>query len=83
MIHVVKIATYSYADYTEDTVFYTEDEDTARKWCERYNKIVEDNRERLETYYDYEGYYKEELFMHDYIVYREPRAIYETVNEKR
>ena len=83
MIHVVILAEGEYDDYRERILFYTENEDTAVKWCKRHNRIVEANYERLNSFYDDGDYDKPEPFMHDYIKYQTPQAIFRTINEKR
>lgn len=46
-MYVAVIATGSHEDYQEDNVFCSTDKDKVEKWVDRFNKIVEDNEERI------------------------------------
>lgn len=74
-LYIVKIATGQCEDYYEAFQFATTSKGKAERWVERFNKIIDDNRERItdsELDSDYNS-----LFWHNYIVYEEPAALIE------
>ena len=46
-INLVSVATGSYDDYSEKTIFATKDKEKDLKWVERFNNIVQDNTKRI------------------------------------
>jgi hypothetical protein len=71
-VYLAIIATGQYEDYTEAVEFASKDKEKVTKWCDRFNNIIDSNKERIMRY-DFE----EETpppFWYDFIVYYEPKA---------
>jgi ABC-type Fe3+/spermidine/putrescine transport system ATPase subunit len=56
-----------------DNVFVTQDKEKAQKWVDRYNRIIDENTERIEQKWN-DG----ELCHHSYFIYYERPAAYFT-----
>ena len=78
-IYIAVIGQGEYGDYYESEIFASFDKDKVEKWVSKFNKIVEDNRDRICSHYDDGDYNKNDLFWYDYISYSRPIAIITTV----
>ena len=58
-MHLVMVATGSYDDYNEISMFVTDDKEKALLWVKKYNKIIKDNTDRIGNYAFKEGQEKE------------------------
>lgn len=81
-IYVAIIGSGGWEDYSESEVFASFDKDKVEKWVGRFNKIVEDNRDRIISCYDDDNYDKPSLFWHDFIAYSKPIASAKSVKFK-
>jgi len=77
VMYLVKICSGMYEDYTEQNIFVTRDKDKAKKWVDRYNRIVDENVDRIQTYYDDGDYDKPELYCYWILAYDNPNSIIE------
>lgn len=51
-IYIVKINNGCYFDDSITNLeFATTNENEASEWCDKFNKIIENNKERMENYY--------------------------------
>ena len=73
-LYLVVVATGSYDDYFENIKFATEDEEKALLWVGKFNKIIEENKDRINNYCFTLGQEKEP-FWYDFIQYYEPIAL--------
>lgn len=48
--YLVVVATGCYDDYIENVIFVTNDKDKADSWVTRYNKIIDDNLDRIREF---------------------------------
>lgn len=65
----------TYDGFYLDHKFITLDKTKAEIWINRFNKIIEDNKLRFESYYESENdYHKMPLFWLDYILEEKPFA---------
>ena len=71
-INLVSVATGSYDDYSEKTIFATKDKEKALKWVERFNNIVQDNTKRIMNFDCDDN--KKEPFLFWYLSFEQPRA---------
>ena len=78
-MHIVYVSSGEYDDYRERNMFVTHDKSKAEKWVLRYNKIVADNYNRIQNYYDDENYEKPEPFCYDDIHWDKPTAHCKTI----
>ena len=77
VIYLVQLCSGQYEDYTQNEVFATTDKERAEKWCDKFNKIIEDNEDRIDKYYDdddCDDYDKEHPFWYDIMMYDCPTA---------
>lgn len=73
--YLVSICQGQFDDYTEHEVFVTASKDMADKWCSRFNKIIDENLDRIKHYYhDDKDYSKPELFWYNFIYWETPFA---------
>ena len=73
-LYLVVVATGSYDDYFENIKFATEDEEKALLWVSKFNKIIEENKDRINNYcFTLEQ--EKEPFWYDFIQYYEPNAL--------
>lgn len=75
--YAVFIGSGQYDDYHAFLQFVTFSEKKAENWVDKYNKIVEDNFERLLNFNDNSDYAKKLPFCHDMIVYEKAHAFFE------
>ena len=76
VIYLVKVGSGCYEDYVEHEIFATIDKDVAEKWRDRYNLIISNNTDRINSYYDDDVYYdKPEPFWFNLISYDRPIAM--------
>lgn len=80
-MHLVTIATGSYDDYHESSIFVTDDKEKALLWVEKYNKIIKDNTDRIVNYVFKEEQEKEP-FWYWLIAYEKPIAIVRQVEHR-
>ena len=76
-IYLVIIVTGDSHDYIYHSHFATTDRDLALEWIDRFNKIIEDNEERI-IKYDID-LNDNTPFWHDYITYDKPMAMLEEI----
>jgi hypothetical protein len=76
-IYIVYTGSGSYQDYYEFIKFVTFNKSKAEKWVARFNKIVDDNKDRIRKYYQGDMISREP-FMGDLIYYNEPNAGFKT-----
>lgn len=69
-LYLITITTSLWGDIWIIPHFATLDKEKAEKWVERFNRIVEDNRERLNNF-DLNSS-DNTPFWHDYILYENP-----------
>jgi predicted secreted protein len=74
VIYVVQVCRGQYDDYWENEIFATADKARAEKWRDRYNRIIDDNKERIDNYYDDQDWSKPEPFWYSEINWDVPRA---------
>ena len=74
LVYLVSVCTGSYEDYTEHEIFVTNDKTLATKWKDRYNRIIDENKDRIKHYRDDCNCNKKLPFWHDEIYYNEPVA---------
>ena len=75
-IYIVKIGTGSYDDYYEREEFACFDLEKAQKWVDRFNKIIDENRKRIQAFYSDPAVYRsDQPFWHDFIKYEDPNAM--------
>lgn len=72
-MYIVQECIGDYDDIIERIIFVTSNKKLAEKWKEKYERIIENNKERISNYYDDENYDKPYPLWHDKIVYRLPR----------
>lgn len=73
-MHLVIVATGSYEDYMEITMFVTDDKEKALLWVKKYNKIIEDNTERMEKYV-FKSNQEKYPFWYELINYEQPKSM--------
>lgn len=73
-MYLVIVATGSYDDYTENVKFVTDDKTVADTWVARFNKIIDDNRERINDF-PIQDPENEEPFWYWLIQYYYPNAM--------
>tara|TARA_R110000803_G_scaffold210269_1_gene281642 strand:+ start:46 stop:312 length:267 start_codon:yes stop_codon:yes gene_type:complete len=73
-LYLVVVATGSYDDYFENIKFATEDEEKALLWVNKFNRILEENKDRLNNYCFTKDQEKEP-FWYDFVHYQEPNAL--------
>jgi hypothetical protein len=74
IVYLVAVCSWQYEDYYEREVFVTADKDKAEKWKEKYNKIIDNNVDRITDYYKDEDYDKPPCFWHDELSWDAPSA---------
>ena len=74
VIYLVMVCSGQYEDYTERHIFATADKDTAEKWRDKYNRIIDNNKDRINHYYDDNDWDKPEPFWYDEINWDLPTA---------
>jgi len=74
VIYLVIVCSGQYEDYRERPVFATKDKELAKKWRDRFNRIIDSNEDRMNHYYDDGDYDKVEPFWYDEIRWRSPQA---------
>ena len=74
VIYLVNVCSGQYEVYTEREIFATADKERAEKWRDKYNRIIDNNKERIKHYYDDGNYEKEQPFWYDKINYDSPMA---------
>ena len=74
IIYLVAVCSGEYEDYTEHNIFATTDKDKAEKWRDKYNRIIDNNKDRINNYYDDRDWVKPEPFWYDKINYDLPKA---------
>ena len=77
-IHIVIIRSGEYEDVIEKLIFATFNKNKAYRYIVRFNKIVNNNKDRLFNHNVDINYNLP--FMFDWIVYEKPRAIIKTIN---
>ena len=84
IMYIVKVCMGECEDYTEYLKFVTENIEVAEKWVNRYNKIIKDNKERIQTISnkihktDFEENIITPLWFYD-ILYENPEAQIEKI----
>lgn len=63
-----------YYDYIEHIIFATSDKKRAEKWRDKYNRIIDNNKDRITQYYDDDNFDKPEPFWYDEMSYGLPIA---------
>jgi hypothetical protein len=82
-IYIVKISTGSHDDYYESDEFACFDKEKAQIWVDRFNKIIDNNRIRINKFHsDPAMYESDQPFWHDFIKYEEPNAVWTKVDIK-
>lgn len=61
-------------EYNEEEIFATSSIVKAEMWKKKYNRIVNENIQRIKHYYDDKNYDKPKLFWYDELRYDEPKA---------
>lgn len=79
VIYLVQMCSGQYEDYREHHIFATVDKERAERWCDKYNRIIENNKDRISHYYDDGNYDKPEPFWYSHIIYDSPIAIVEEI----
>lgn len=75
VIYLVKVGQGSCDDYHEHEIFATIDKELADEWVIKFNRILDENLERIKCYYDDDNWDKAPLFLHDDIAYDTPNAL--------
>lgn len=73
-LYLVVVATGSYDDYFEKIKFATEDEEKALLWVNKFNRILAENKDRLNNYCFTKNQEKEP-FWYGFVHYQEPNAL--------
>ena len=75
-VYVVLVGIGDYEDYFEDIQFATFSKEKAKNWVEKYNRLIDLQRTRIEDK-DYENNpdYDKPPFLYDLISYHYPRAM--------
>jgi len=76
-IYLVQVCRGEHDDEHFFTIFATDDESYAKKWRDKFNRIIEENKDRIQKYYDDGNYEKPELFWQDMIEWDTPMAMIE------
>jgi hypothetical protein len=77
-LYIVIVAKGSYEDYYEESKFATLDKKKAELWVEKFNRIIDDNKERLQK----AAYSDEEhinYFWWDYVGWDTPMASFSEI----
>ena len=74
VIYLVMVCSGEYEDYTERHIFATKDKKRAEKWRDKYNRIIDSNKDRINHYYDDQNWSKPEPFWYDEINWYSPAA---------
>ena len=77
-VYLVIVSSGQWEDYIEQKVFVTTNEYKAKNWCDRFNKIISDNKERVFDFYRDGDYEKKQPFWFSRIE-EEPNAFYKGV----
>lgn len=80
-IYIAAIVTGDQYDNSTHNIFATEDKQRVEKWIERYNKIINDNKKRINDF-DIESE-SPTPFMYDEIQYNDPIAIMREVELRK
>lgn len=78
-IYIATIVTGQYEDSSYDDIFASFDKDKVIKWCDKFNSIIDRNRDRISKYYENGDYDKKELFWYDFVYYNDPLATFSEV----
>ena len=62
-MYIVKINGGRYSDTFTLNMFVTDDLDKAESWVKRFNKIIDDNYVRIDTFYDNNDFGKNEPYL--------------------
>lgn len=62
VVYIVLLCSGQWDDYHETPIFVTLDKEKAENWVCRFNRIIEENQERILGFYDDEDYSKPEPF---------------------
>ncbi len=74
VIYLVQVCSGQYEDYREREMFATADKERAEKWRDKYNRIIDNNKDRIKHYYDDQDWNKPEPFWYDEINCNLPTA---------
>lgn len=74
VIYLVMVCNGQHEDYTERHIFATTDKDKAEKWRDKYNRIIDNNKDRINHYYDDGDYNKPVPFWYEAINWDFPTA---------
>lgn len=74
VIYLVMVCSGEHDDYTERHIFATTNKDTAEKWRDKYNRIIDNNKDRIIHYYDDQDCDKPEPFWYNEINWDLPTA---------
>jgi hypothetical protein len=71
-VYLAIVATGSHDDYHESIKFASTDKEKVIKWCDRFNRIVNTNTERMMKFNIYESIHLP--FWYDFLIYYCPKA---------
>lgn len=79
-IYIVSI--YHADENCRENKFATHDKNDAEKFCNKFNRIIQNNRERIESYYNDYNYNKPSPLWYDLIYMNRIIAIFEELKIK-
>lgn len=74
LIYVVYVAQGERDDYHKYNIFATLNKSKAEQWKDKYNRIIQNNKERIRKYYNDGNYDKPHLFWYNELAYDTPCA---------
>ena len=72
IIYIAALGAGTYEDYAERAIFCSFDKLKVKNWVNQFNRIIENNRDKIESYSVLDG---EEPFWYEYIKWEMPKAI--------
>ena len=72
IIYIAILGAGTYDDYAEQVIFCSFNKLKVKNWVNRFNRIIENNRDRIESYSVLNG---KEPFWYEYIKWEMPRAL--------
>ena len=75
MINLVIVISGECDDHDKSVMFATFDDNKANTWVKKFNRIIDNNKDRMQNYHSDGNYDKEEPYWYDYILWYKPMAI--------